>query len=115
MVIASGPFIINLNELRSLAHKIALEVRSAELLSGLFSQHYFLRIHVGQRTHLDLGCVKVMLTTILSLEFIVFIIVNTNAAFGAKVAGFLPFIHHRLSLYLLLNTLRTLHLLFRGA
>ena len=68
-------------------------MRPAEFLSGFLSQHYLLRIHVGQRTHLDLSSVKVMLTTILSLEFIVFIIVNTSATFRAKVASFLPFIH----------------------
>lgn len=69
-------------------------MRPAELLSGFLGQHYLLRIHVGQWTHLDLGIVKMMLSTILSLEFIIFIIVNTSATFRAKITGFLPLIHH---------------------
>ena len=53
-----------------------------------------------------------MLATMLPLRFFVLAGVITDATFGTLVAGFLAFINHWLSLYLLLNNDRTLHLLF---
>jgi hypothetical protein len=95
VVISGGPFIINFNKFRSFAYKITLEVSSTQLLSGLLSEHYLLRIHVGQMIQCDLVVIKeMMLSTILSLEFIVLICVYINATFGTKIARFLALIHH---------------------
>jgi hypothetical protein len=44
-----------------------------------------------------------MLATMLPLGFVVLAGVVTHATFGILVAGFLAFINHCLSLYLLLN------------
>jgi hypothetical protein len=94
VVISSGPLLSDLDKLRSLAHEVALEVSPTQLLSGLLSQHYLLRIHISQWVHLDLGVVKgMMLSTILSLEFIAIVIVQSNATFGTKVAWVVSIIH----------------------